>query len=125
MCAVTSMFCVVSNVCGVAIAICSVALTAGIIATEGTGILVRSLSAHAGLATVYASTGHGRAGRVSSVLVSRWSSDYGCAGRAVGTAARGVQGGRVTRAVGLGRTVFCLMLVVCWGLPGPLSFCCG
>ena len=53
-CAVTRMSCVCSEISGTAEAIRSVAHTARIAATEGTSALVRSLSAHAGLATTNA-----------------------------------------------------------------------
>ncbi|EJN45819.1 hypothetical protein HMPREF1137_1634 [Actinomyces sp. ICM39] len=55
-CAVTRMSCVCSEISGTAEAIRSVAHTARIAATEGTSALVRSLSAHAGLATTNART---------------------------------------------------------------------
>ena len=53
-CAVTRMSCVRSEISGTAETIRSVAHTARIAATEGTSALVRSLSAHAGLATTNA-----------------------------------------------------------------------
>ena len=56
MCAVTRMSCVRSEISGTAEAIRSVADTARIAAAEGTSALVRSLSAHAGLATTNART---------------------------------------------------------------------
>ena len=53
-CAVTCMSCVRSKIGGAAEAVRSVAHTAWIAAAEGTSALVRSLSAHAGLATTNA-----------------------------------------------------------------------
>ena len=53
-CAVTRMSCVCSEISGTAEAIRSVAHAARIAAAEGTSALVRSLSAHAGLATTNA-----------------------------------------------------------------------
>ena len=52
----TAMSGVCAEISGTAEAVCSVANTARIAAAEGTSVLVRSLSAHAGLATANART---------------------------------------------------------------------